>query len=82
LATFSEEEDKLYEQGFDSLYMTGNDKKEPVQSPLFPQPNVDQNSNRLRKVLLIHPMNQKAIFIFTKRVRFHLKARPVIKSIL
>jgi hypothetical protein len=49
LATFSEEEDKLYEEGFDSLYMTGNDKKEPVQSPLFPQPNVDQKVKSTKK---------------------------------
>ena len=41
LMTFSEEEDKLYADGFDPLYMAENDKK-PVPSPHSSQSDEDQ----------------------------------------
>ena len=41
MMTFSEEEDKLYADGFDPLYMAENDKK-PVLSPHSSQSDEDQ----------------------------------------
>jgi len=50
MMTFSEEEDKLYVDGFDPLYMAENDKK-PVLSPHFSQSDEDQEVKPTKKIV-------------------------------
>jgi hypothetical protein len=51
LMTFSEEEDKLYADGFDPLYMAENDKK-PVLSPHFSKSDEDQEVKPTKKIVV------------------------------
>ena len=51
LMTFSEEEDKLFVDGFDPLYIAENDKK-PVLSPHFSKSNADEEVKPTKKIVV------------------------------
>ena len=63
--TFSEEEEKLYDQRFDSLYVAGNDK-EPVHSPHFSQSNIDKEVKPTKKSVVAPSVESESDLYFDK----------------